>query len=203
MLLVAPRFLQLLSITAPGYFCPGGCYSPFGEPTGGVCPTGTYCPPSSQMPIPCEPGTFSDGTGRSIPCDPCPMGRFAPQAGSASLDECRLCGSNLTTLRAGASSRASCVARAYVCPAGTSANRNPPLSLDDCEDIECPAGMRLSADQASCEGESACCKRTVRPANAPVLQAAHPGLSRCSCRVLVPCRLPARLFRRPAAVSHV
>lgn len=129
------------------------------------------------MPIPCEPGTYSDGPGRSTPCDPCPIGRFAPQAGSASLDECRVCDANLTTLRAGASRRASCVTRAYVCPAGTIALRNPPLSLDDCQDIECPAGMRLSADQASCEGESARCTIILRTANATVLQAAHPGPS--------------------------
>lgn len=145
-----------MSITAPGHYCPGGCSSPFGEPTGGICPAGTYCPPSSMIPIPCEPGTYSADAGRSVPCDPCPIGRFAPQAGSASLADCRWCDANLTTLRAGTSSRANCVARSYACPAGTVAYRLPPLSRADCEVIQCPVGMRLSVDSTSCEGECRC-----------------------------------------------
>lgn len=145
----------LAAITAPGYFCPGSCYSPFGEPTGGKCPKGTYCPPASTAPLPCDVGTYSNETGRTTPCDPCPVGTFNPDAGGAALSSCRRCSAGLTTLRTGTTGRGGCISIGYSCPAGMMprAGVAKPHSDADCEPVVCPRGFVPSADHTSCEGE--------------------------------------------------
>lgn len=155
--------IALTGISAPGFFCPGACSSPFGEPNGGICPAGTYCPPASVEPTFCDAGTYSNETGRSTPCNPCPVGRFNPDTGGASLAACRFCSKGLSTLRTGTTTREGCLSTAFTCPAGLTPNVTVPRSLADCEPIVCPIGFILSPDRFYCEGacpaNEACCDK--------------------------------------------
>ena len=53
----------------PGFYCPGN--NTVGNPTATPCPIGLHCPEGSGVPVPCEPGTFTNLTQMSE-CLICP-----------------------------------------------------------------------------------------------------------------------------------
>lgn len=159
-------------ICAPGTYCPGGCATVFGEGCsvtvrspldgstlrGGFCPPGTWCPPAIGTPVPCEVGTWSNVTGRTNPCEECPVGRFNPFAGGSSFAACVACPSGFTTRRAGSTSRGACIST-FNCPEGMGAVRFPATSIADCASVACSAGLDQrvipiadGADQVLCAG---------------------------------------------------
>ena len=66
--------------------CSGGQYSPLGLSTCKNCPAGHDC--SGDLPVPCAPGTFNDGSGKT--CSSCPAGKYCdnPKAGNGNEQAC-------------------------------------------------------------------------------------------------------------------
>ncbi len=65
---------ELAAVTAPcaaGYYCTLGASmaDPLDGVTGNLCPMGHFCPLGTQVPEPCPPGTFSNGTGNMADTD--------------------------------------------------------------------------------------------------------------------------------------
>lgn len=139
-------------LCAPGHYCTGGAGSAsvFGV---GKCPPGTYCPAGSgPIPTPCDPGTWSNVTGRTGMCDPCPIGTYQPQPGAASLSQCIQCEGGRSTSHAGAASRDECVELPFSCPAGTQPLSKTVKSLLDCGPLSCTGGLTVSNGNRSCMG---------------------------------------------------
>ena len=57
----------------PGYYCPGGDTVP--NPVATPCPIGLHCPEGTGVPVPCEPGTYTNLTQQAS-CLTCPAGFY-------------------------------------------------------------------------------------------------------------------------------
>lgn len=57
----------------PGFYCPGGDSVP--NPVVTPCPIGLHCPMGSGLPVPCEPGSYTNLTQQSE-CLICPAGFY-------------------------------------------------------------------------------------------------------------------------------
>ena len=57
----------------PGFYCPEGQHVP--NPEDYPCPIGLHCPQGSPLPIPCEPGTYTNLT-QMYECLECPAGLY-------------------------------------------------------------------------------------------------------------------------------
>ena len=88
-----------------GYICNDGATSArpssLEADNGFPCPRGFYCPDSTEDPIACPAGTYSDVLAASdvSACIACPVGSFSDEAGQVA---CRLCGASATSLQEGA-----------------------------------------------------------------------------------------------------
>lgn len=141
---------------APGYSCPEASYTVLGANVfgklGGRCPAGSYCPGGSAAPIDCPAGTFSNTTGRFLPCEQCPQGRWSAATAQSSNTTCRACPAGTTTTAAGAASRDACLALPFSCPLGSQPKKARAASAADCVPLTCARGLALAQSGASCQG---------------------------------------------------
>lgn len=100
----------------------------------------------------CPAGTYSSVSGRFLPCDQCPQGRWSALSGQTSNATCRLCPAGTTTPGPGATTRDACAALPITCPVGQQPIRFPATSVADCGPVTCARGLLLAASGAGCEG---------------------------------------------------
>ncbi|DAZ97950.1 TPA: hypothetical protein N0F65_006375 [Lagenidium giganteum] len=132
-----------------GFYCELGSFSPKGS---GLCPPGFTCPAGTAVPIPTEPGTYTDLEGtvsaaqcapgyyaptiESTTCIPCPPGTTCENDGMAVASICPP-GSYRGSLTADG---ISCIA----CPQGTWSKNWELRGLEEC--IKCPPGSVCPID---------------------------------------------------------
>ena len=173
------------NVTGPcdaGYYCESGVDTPtpgilshLGE--GDICPVGHFCPQGSERPLPCEAGTYNNGTGRAtcLVCParyyclaqavtyentPCPAGYYCP-AGTKNANQ-------------------------FPCPPGTLNNRTKGGSKEgSCQ--PCPAGEycashALSQSTGKCAPGWYCTGGSASPR--PTARNLASNISECSCPAL-------------------
>jgi hypothetical protein len=162
---------------------PAGTYQPTATGTAAMaCPTGSYCATGTSVPLPCEQGSYSNGTNlmSADECTPTQPGFFAPTGRSAPI-----------ACAAGSFAPTERLSRCTACPAGEYQDQEGATACVRCErgsycphsapsPLGCESGAGIANAQTTVEAASSPADCVCSPG---YYDAAQPKASQVDCTV--------------------